>query len=43
VHCLPAISKAEAAHAGYRSDIRLILLSHKNPTWGIFLYINHKV
>jgi hypothetical protein len=21
----------------------LILLSHKNSTWGIFLYINHKV
>jgi hypothetical protein len=26
-----------------KCSIMLILLSHKNSTWGIFLYINHKV
>jgi hypothetical protein len=28
--------------AGFRV-MGLVLLSHKNPTWCIFLYINHKV
>jgi hypothetical protein len=28
---------------GIKKNLTLILLSHKNSTWGIFLYINHKV
>jgi len=45
----PAAASAATAAASSPIILRtvgnaaLVLLSHKNPTWCIFLYINHKV